>query len=469
MNYEIPLANLAVLEQRLAELNKRARRIKVAESAIETGEVFLKTVRRVNSRGVEGEPVEIQFIPVTLTGGEPVTLSGWAFVATLHHEAPGETLVALVPGEELPTAYRWASNACDHCGTSRRRNATFIVRNPEGELKQVGSGCLSDYLPRDGRDPQILARYAQWLGAFQIAVGALSEDELPRQSREEQIWDLETWMNATALLVRKSGWVSRGTANQTGQRATAAEVIRYLDPFNDEARDWAENEIGPVADQDKEAATEAIEWAEEELLDDSPDLSDYLHNLSVVVRLGYVRARHHGLAASLLAAHGFAVRKEIQRREREAKREDMKGSVHIAELKDRIRLHGVRVVFTKVMEDRGWGSSLMVKMEWNGNALVWFSSGAGPDVQAGFIIDLKGTVKKHSDFQGVKETGLNRVVWSFNEEQEDVPKKVERKEDGDWTQMGGPVASYSEGVGKGKVAFDDRKEDASAIGTLERG
>ena len=54
-----------------------------------------------------------------------------------------------VPGVELD-GWRPEVSECDHCGTTRRRSATYLVEHEDGSRKQVGSSCMADFLGASG-------------------------------------------------------------------------------------------------------------------------------------------------------------------------------------------------------------------------------------------------------------------------------------------------------------------------------
>lgn len=451
----IPSHNIAPLEERITRLNRRAARLGM--------EPVVMTVDRENPERRErrdertGIKSVALYYPVTIVGS-PIVESGWRFVATLHHEAPGATLVAALPGETIPVGYRWANNVCEHCGASRRRNATFLLRSEraslDGQLIQVGRNCLRDFLPSASRDPESLARWAELWGAFFVDIRGVEEDDWAGLGRVDPMWALDDFLSVTSLIMRKEGWTSRGKAKENASLeargdknvgstvATADSVLHYMMPSSDEYTQQWLRDIGPVTEADKERAAKVIAWAEKALLTDDERLSDYEHNLSVVVRLGLVRLRHVGLAASMISAWQRATGAE-----QEARASTRAPSSHIASVGARVRLHNVQVLFTKEMEDRGWGASLLVKMLHDGkNVLTWFASRSTAWPEEGAIIHLKATVKAHSTYKGSDETALTRVVWCGTSAAE-----AEDHGDGD---------RYASTVGKGKVDWDDKEKGA---------
>ena len=98
---------------------------------------------------IAGIPVEEILYSTTITG-EPPKHNGWVFLATLEWVETG-VIVRAVPGAPAADRSKFEPNKCDHCGTFRRRNETYVVLNEKtGEQLQVGSTCLKDFLGWSG-------------------------------------------------------------------------------------------------------------------------------------------------------------------------------------------------------------------------------------------------------------------------------------------------------------------------------
>jgi len=82
---------------------------------------------------------------------------------------------------------------------------------------------------------------------------------------------------------------------------------------------------------------------------------------------------------------------------------DVKTGAHIGAIKQRMEL--VVTVLSSEEKDSEWGTSYQTKaVTEDGNAVLWYAK----EQQAG-VRHIKGTVTKHTDFNGVKTTHLNRV------------------------------------------------------------
>ena len=342
---------------------------------------------------------------LTLTGAPP-SYAGWAFVACLDHE-PGGNIVRALPGFEADPKWRTARAACEHCKHRRYRSATYLLRHESGQIKQVGSTCIGDFLGYDRAGDIALA-------ASQLADarGMLDEECLNGGTPSDR--SLMGFVADCAYLVRTMGWLSR-TADRSGS-ATAD-------------RAWYATCQFPVSEADKREASEAVAWARSlSEADLSAERGDYLHNVSLISRKEYISARDAGLAASLVVAWQRA-----QARAREAaERAALPASAHVgavgakltwgrpAEVGKRGKprkgaptvasAEPVRLDFLTTFET-DYGVTTLVKfVDSKGNVLVWFASG-NPEVtraDVGSLVTLYGTVKKHDTRESIAQTILTR-------------------------------------------------------------
>ena len=131
----------------------------------------------------------------------------------------------------LPEQYRHAKNTtCDHCNVNRYRRDTFVVHNDETkEFKQIGSTCLKDFF---GHDPAKIAKMAELLG-YAYECGKAGEHFVGGDLR---YIELQSYLEHTAAMVRKHGWISGGAAYKderlisTRQRATAVSYTHLTLP-----------------------------------------------------------------------------------------------------------------------------------------------------------------------------------------------------------------------------------------------
>lgn len=81
---------------------------------------------------------------------EIICKEGYKLVTKIEH-LDGGNVVYTVADEESKLEWRNLSPRCEHCGGNHGQKVTFIVRDTDGNEKQVGRTCLKDYC---GIDPQ---------------------------------------------------------------------------------------------------------------------------------------------------------------------------------------------------------------------------------------------------------------------------------------------------------------------------
>ena len=256
------------LRARIEALDRRAGRLGVAPIRLwDTGE-----------RDSDGHAF------VVLHGAAPV-LAGWALAAIVDHRKGRTTVRAVGEVGARLDAQAVQTPWCEHCGLRRRRNATFVVVHVDsGELRQVGSGCLGDFL--GGHDPERACRQAAYL--------ALARDELKAAENTARPSGpaLEAFAAHAAHVVRANGFVSREQAQRACGPASADLALRSLQG-TPEAADR----------RDRALAAGALRWARA-LPMLKGELSQFEADALAVVESGSMNTRRdRGLICALIAAY----------------------------------------------------------------------------------------------------------------------------------------------------------------------
>lgn len=392
--YKIPAANLPLLQERIGALAKRAAKVAAKGDVTNYIPIGLAVGEKILEERKNLPPAV--FYQVTITGMSP-RLDGWTFVATLQHEEDG-TIVRPLPTVDLPegalAAYRFAPPSCDHCGYKRRRNDTYVVRHDDGTMKQCGRNCLTDFT--GVKHPQALAAIAEYL-AMAASIAQDSEHEVGGGGGHgPQVEDLGTYLAFVARVIRKVGWLSRGKAreNYNGPPASADLAWSWMHP----------NPNLPPKDREipneseKTLATEALAWAEEHFASVDPlSLSDYEHNLRVVISGGVATLRVAGIAASLIPYYERARGQELMKTK--AINAGYVGTV------------GKTETFTLTLAqvfsyDSQYGVQHTHKFLTDDGAVVVWRTGT-VKLDPGKY-QVKGTVKDHSEYKGTPQTVLTR-------------------------------------------------------------
>lgn len=371
---------------------------------------------------------------------------GWTFLGTVDHTENGNVLRVLCSDERSQAlhleGHRKAPPSCDHCGTIRRRNRTFLVLSESGAVRRVGSSCLRDYLGHNA---------AESLGVYMDAAGLAGEEWGPR-SGAGIFFDAVDFVAASKAAIEEHGWRSR--KDDSGGTATADFVLRLFFDVLDR-KPGARPFVEAAKENFGGFAREALAWASE-IPESEPNT--YLQNLRVLARRGCVDPRHAGYVASLAMA--FA--REQERRAQEAAAKQCAG--HLGSVGDKIagtlskkdRDAGRRAWFfhpehqkvvpvgdtgkralreaglanapagipatvrVRIVREsevaRGYASAYVLttilKVQTDeGHHLTWFASGTFDDPpEPGDKVLISGTVKRHSQYKGVPETVLTRCT-----------------------------------------------------------
>ncbi len=440
--YLVPACNIDSLLAAIEKLNKRAVRLDVQPIAVSSAvdhirhEVYQLTVNgeqnrcwRTSIEKVDAAPGAFLANAFTPTGsvmawhkvevsGEAPSLNGWSIVSVLEPLTADDgsvlNLIRNIPGEVCPNEYRTRIGECDHCKATRRRKETFVVRHPEGSTKCVGRQCLKDFLGYHA-DPHALAGLAELLAQLASLCESAQEDgdDEFRSNSRDRGWTLDNFLAVTATRIRLFGWVSRTVARDSYDRkeATADTVIKLVTP--PDYRGWTASQIADdkeyrekhvSIEADATTAEAAIEWARN-LSDSAIADSDYLANVNLVARVGLVTRKLAGVAASIVSSY----LREQDKLTYAAKQAARPESNHVGTI-------GKRAVFTvtceKVIRSEGqYGVTGIHKMtDDKGNDLTWFASESTEWLAEGQTYQVKATPKSHGDFQGRKQTVLNRVA-----------------------------------------------------------
>ena len=373
--YVVHEGNLERLEKKVARLNSAARKLGCREIEVQiVGEEYRKVELE------DGREAYRRFVVVEVQGEAP-QLNGWSFVATIQHEPEGNIIRAL-PGEHVPEYFRTAPRKCDHCQQVRLRKDTYIVRNAEGQFKQVGRNCLKDFLGH--ADPHA---YAEYLENLQDVLLTTTWEQV---AGGEEYWDIREYLKTVLAVIREHGWTSRSRAEAEGFPSTA-EIARtlFLGPRPDLSRVLARlTEKEPQADQLIDRALEWIRGLEPQ--------NDYLHNLKVACSQDLMNPRNYSLVASLIPAYKKATVSEGQQQRRPE-------SKHVGKVGEKVEVL-VKVLRTMPL-DGAWGiTTLHIMEDREGNELVWFASTT--ELEEGRWYRLRGRVKKHDEYRGRKRTVL---------------------------------------------------------------
>lgn len=378
--YLIPENNFSRLEKAIEKLSRKAVKL--------TGEEISLIVYGYQMKEVKPGQY-VKFIEV-LIGGPEVKLNGWQFIARLDcSDKIGGNILYHLPNTNIPKEYRTLESNCDHCNVKRYRRDTFILRNVEtNEYKQVGRTCLRDFLGH--RSPEQIAELAQLIGQ----ANALGANSTTTMGSDRHCLNLVSYLALVAAASRQYGWISKAKAGGNFE-STSEFALDYLMGHR------PRHQIS-LLPEDTEIALASIEWAKD-LSNNGTQLSDYYHNLNVISNQEFIEIRAAGYAAAIVFAYSKATGTIIDKRSIPGPKQV---STHVGGIKDKIEFEGK--VISRTNFETQFGESSRIRMnDLLGNEFVWFTSSRF-SFKEGDSIVVRGTVKEHTEYKGVKQTVITR-------------------------------------------------------------
>ena len=391
---EIQKNRVSYLKDKIAKLNKKARKLNCPEMILTIGteervvEVPVDAFLRAN--------IEVH-VEATLDYEIPI-IDGWDLICTFDIVPTDEGSVVLtskVPGKSIPID--WLNKTeihCDHCGYNRNRNHSMLMFNIDTEdFMEVGSTCIKDFF---GHDPKAF----MWMAQINLE-NIVRNMESDFTGCSPYAYGLHDFLAVTNACINDSGWVSKGVAFNKNCGSTCDMVMEQMNMPRHKHTGWVyQGKIFPVLlpiiDDDKKMADDTVDY----FLNLDVDDNDYLTNCKKIAEIGYVPVKHIGVACSMVATYKRSYEDKLRR-------EAHGTSEYVGELGDKLEV-AVECIFNVTVNSQFVTSELYIFVDENGNKFKTFYSGSGWECETGDKVILKGTVKKHEEYEGEKATMLTR-------------------------------------------------------------
>jgi hypothetical protein len=129
--------------------------------------------------------------------------------------------------------------------------------------------------------------------------------------------------------------------------------------------------------------------------------NEFFNNLKNMVKMQYIPYKYFGYVAGLAGAY---LKSENEKRQTKEFTNEYVGTIGKRDLFE------VSLLVKKAVESFYGVSYLHIFLDKTGHKLSWFST-AGSDAEINNTYVIKGTVKKHEEYNGVKQTALSRVTF----------------------------------------------------------
>ena len=389
MRYSIFEDNMPRLIKKMATIEKKCSQYGCEFHFEEVGEEF-REVKLEN-----GTLDTLRFVIVEAEGTARV--NDWEFVATIQHMTPTNLIGSYRSEYTIPEQYYTNPSICEHCNSQRNRKDTYLIRNVlTGEWKQVGKSCLKDFT--QGLSAEAVAQYTSW---FNELIQGEAHDPNPSARYHSTLEAIQVAVESVRRYGYKKTQDEFGGHNYDSTAHVVAEMLCRINPMYDMRRVQGFTWDAP---ETKARATEILSWVRSQ----NPEVGSYLSNLKAACGKDYCESRNFGLIASAVAAYNRDL--ENKQREENRKKMDAKSS-WVGSVGDRVELCDVSLSLLASW-DSEYGYTYLYKMvDAAGNIFTWKTGkwlGSNDYIAEDAKITLKGTIKKHTEFRGVKQTELTR-------------------------------------------------------------
>lgn len=376
MTFYLTPAELALTRAKLDKINARA-----AKKGL-SGALTLDVVKVERTTQENGFTITEIGYNATITG-DAVKYNGWEFVARIDVLESGTALISYAPSaprlpeaQEKDVTVSVESATCDHCATTRRRNAYYVVTDSQG-VKVVGSTCIKDFLG--------------WEGSFAF----ITETDIEKELRDSlapgsSTYSVETVLGLAWASTMVFGFIRSG---ETGATADTVRSALGRDKTATETRAMLQHAEGEATKK----AAQVRAWI---LSDAFSSTSDYASKLKTLAAEESVAPRHIGMLASAPAAWMRAQEKEVEQASAPT-------SQALGTIKEKLEFTGT-IKSIRYIESMYGVTTLYTLVTPDGNVVKWFSSTRALGTDEGVVFTLRGTVKAHEEWKGQTQTVVTR-------------------------------------------------------------
>ena len=399
--YAVLTSKLDGLKKRLKRINKVSAKLGVTPVTLTALGTYVEVDRdaTVKARREYWDAPDVlrERTTIRIEGETPKLDGGYTFIARID---PDGIVYGAPDAPDVPDALVDRRGSCDHCHLDRKRTATFVVADSEGNMALVGRNCLGDFLGAFANDPHSVWKY---LEDWEILTSEGANEATFGSAGDVMHSPLDV-LTATYQIIRAYGWLGAGVAYQNpGLGTPTASHVRTLlhdidgKRLADIKRDIASIEI------DTDRIESALNWART-----NDGKGDYIRNIRSLANGDAVSYKQIGFVASIIPAYDKSVQWETERFQKAQAKADRPESNWIGKVGERVTILGARLDSMRELYS-DWGVSFLLKFtDASGNDITWFAS--RDDIcEVGETVDMKATIKRLDTYNNRKQTIINRA------------------------------------------------------------
>lgn len=324
----------------------------------------------------DGSTASVEYSNYTVSGVQEV-VEGYQIVASVEHIDGMNIINKFVNEIELPVEFRTRQPFCDHCNTRRIKVKSIILLNIEtGEFKHVGRGCITKFFTTD--IDRILAQLS-------IVRDLNSEEsEYSEFGSSDRNYQVREVLEVAFASIRLYGF--RKSNEEHSTKDSMYSAFGSGSAYYETNRDDIDN------------ADNALVW----LLNQNTS-SEFFANLNNFVKMNYISPRHFGYIAGFAASY-------LRDTAKKAEEKSLIVSEYVGTIGKREVFSNMTLLKKITIESFYGYSYLHIFLDATGHKVSWFASNDS-EIEEGYIVDFKATVKKHEEFRDVKQTVITRVTF----------------------------------------------------------
>lgn len=394
--YFIPESAIDSLETKLATIRRKCAKYGCEFSYSRIGETF----KKVEIQDEEGRWIKVTIKAIEVeVSGTAIAESGWMLAGKIEHLETGNVIHSF-SDVVIPDWYRSASPRCEHCNSDRHRKETYVLYHAENNSwKQVGSSCLKDFTG------YVSAEMAAAITSVYTLLERVAEDRIHIE-RSPKYFEIESVMCYAIECVKHWGYHKA----EEGHAATRNQVIDLMHKHMKLPASIGSVTFDPMSTTN----LQTFKDMRSRLLALNAN-DDYTNNLQVFLKAEDIPENGLGILVSAVPYYNNLIAREAEQR----KLAEASNSKFIGNIGQRLTVDIATVKLLNIY-DGYYGSTRRYQIiDAQGNVFMWDASNSiwdifrvkdslNGDVVEGLPLQLVGTVKKHDEFRGIKQTWLTR-------------------------------------------------------------